>query len=94
MKDTETKLACFELRAQGKSLTSIADTVGVRRQTVANWLNEHGMGAGMHPGMEFALSLMDVNEEIKMLEEYRDALQARLEKVNKRLEGLRSGSST
>lgn len=55
--------------------------------------HEHGMGAGMHPGMEFALSLMDVNEEIKMLEEYRDALNARLEKVNKRLEGLRSGST-
>jgi hypothetical protein len=47
------------------------------------------MGAGMHHGMEFALPLMDVDEEIKMLEEYRDALKARLEKVNKRLEGLR-----
>jgi hypothetical protein len=45
------------------------------------------MGAGM--GMEFGLSLMDVSEEIKMLEEYRDALSARLEKVNRRLEGLR-----
>jgi len=41
MKDTETKLACFKLRAQGKSLATIADTVGVRRQTVANWLKEH-----------------------------------------------------
>lgn len=49
--------------------------------------HEHGMGAGM--GMEFGLSLMDVSEEIKMLEEYRDALSARLEKVNRRLEGLR-----
>ena len=47
------------------------------------------MGAGMHPGMDFAMSLMDVSEEIKMLEEYRDALSARLEKVNKRLEGLK-----
>jgi hypothetical protein len=47
------------------------------------------MGAGMHHGMEFALPLMDVDEEIKMLEEYRDALNARLEKVNKRLEGLK-----
>ena len=43
----------------------------------------------MHQGMEFALPLMDIDEEIKMLEEYRDALQARLEKVNKRLEGLK-----
>ena len=41
MKDTETKLTCFKLRAQGKSLATIADTVGVRRQTVANWLREH-----------------------------------------------------
>ena len=41
MKDTETKLRCFQLRAQGKSLAAIADTVGVRRQTVANWLKMH-----------------------------------------------------
>jgi transposase len=41
VKDTETKLRCFKLRAQGKSLATIADTVGVRRQTVANWLKEH-----------------------------------------------------
>src|SRR5450756_2184078 len=41
MKDAETKLTCFKLRAQGKSLATIADTVGVRRQTVANWLREH-----------------------------------------------------
>ena len=41
MKDTETKLTCFKLRAQGKSLAAIADTVRVRRQTVANWLREH-----------------------------------------------------
>jgi transposase len=41
MKDTETKLTCFKLRAQGKSLATIADTVSVRRQTVTNWLREH-----------------------------------------------------
>jgi lambda repressor-like predicted transcriptional regulator len=41
MKDTETKLTCVKLRAQGKSLATIAGTVGVRRQTVANWLKEH-----------------------------------------------------
>ncbi len=38
--------------------------------------------------MESPVSLMDVSEEIKMLEEYRDALNERLEKVNKRLAGL------
>lgn len=32
---------------------------------------------------------MDVDEEIKMLEEYKDALSARLEQVNKRLAGLK-----
>ncbi|MGB9854069.1 MAG: DUF5320 domain-containing protein [Candidatus Bathyarchaeales archaeon] len=33
--------------------------------------------------------LMEVEEEIKMLEEYREALTKRLEKVNKRLEALK-----
>jgi prefoldin subunit 5 len=32
---------------------------------------------------------MDVEEEIKMLEEYREALTRSLEKVNKRLEALK-----
>jgi hypothetical protein len=32
---------------------------------------------------------MDVEEEIKMLEEYREALTRILEKVNKRLEALK-----
>jgi hypothetical protein len=32
---------------------------------------------------------MDVSEEIKMSEEYRDALNERLQKVSKRLEGLK-----
>jgi hypothetical protein len=41
MKDTETKLTCFKLRAEGRPLAAIADTVGVRRQTVANWLKDH-----------------------------------------------------
>ena len=41
MKDTETKLRSFKLRAQGESLATIADKVGVQRQTVANWLKEH-----------------------------------------------------
>ncbi len=41
MRDTETKLTCIKLRAEGKPLAAIADTVGVRRQTVANWLKDH-----------------------------------------------------
>jgi hypothetical protein len=39
--------------------------------------------------MEFPFPLVDVAEEIKMFEEYSEALSARLDKVNKRLEGLK-----
>ncbi|MEM2106152.1 MAG: DUF5320 domain-containing protein [Candidatus Bathyarchaeia archaeon] len=35
------------------------------------------------------MPLMDVDEEVKMLEEYKEALTKRLEKVNKRLEALK-----
>jgi hypothetical protein len=45
------------------------------------------MGMGM--GMEPAVPLIDLDEEIKMLEEYRDALNMHLEKVNKRLNSLK-----
>jgi predicted GNAT family acetyltransferase len=38
MKDLDTKLRAIELRAQGNSLIAIAERVGVRRQTVADWL--------------------------------------------------------
>jgi hypothetical protein len=40
-------------------------------------------------GMEPPVPLIDVDEEIKMLEEYREALAVHLEKVNKRLSGLK-----
>ena len=40
-------------------------------------------------GMESPVPLMDVDEEIKMLEEYKDALTKQLERVNKRLEGFK-----
>ncbi len=46
----------------------------------------HSMGMG---SMEPPVPLMDVDEEIKMLEEYKDALNTHLEKVNKRLERLK-----
>jgi hypothetical protein len=39
--------------------------------------------------MGFPWPIMDVEEEIKMLEEYRQALTKRLEKVNERLEALK-----
>jgi len=44
---------------------------------------------GMEMGMESPVPLMDVEEEIKMLEEYKDALTKQLERVNKRLEGFK-----
>jgi len=40
-------------------------------------------------GMGYHLPLIDVQEEIKMLEEYKEALTKRLEQVNKRIEGLK-----
>ena len=45
-------------------------------------------GYHMH-SMGFPWPIMDVEEEIKMLEEYKEALTKRLEKVNKRLEALK-----
>ncbi|MBS7616390.1 DUF5320 domain-containing protein [Candidatus Bathyarchaeota archaeon] len=37
---------------------------------------------------------MDVEEEIKTLEEYREQLTQKLEKINKRLENLKPNKST
>jgi len=42
-----------------------------------------------HSPYDFAFSMMDEGEEIKMLEEYKEVLVKELEKVNKRLEVLR-----
>jgi len=78
MKDTETKLACFELRAQGKSLASIADTVGVRRQTVANWLNEH---------VEEVENLKELALD-ELRETCRMTKQTRIERLSTRLEHI------
>jgi len=44
---------------------------------------------GPRMGMAFPLPLMDVEEEVKMLEEYKEALTKRLEQVNKRIEALK-----
>jgi len=48
--------------------------------------HEHRCG---HGPMRFPWQIMDVEEEIKMLEEYKEALTRSLEKVNKRLEALK-----
>jgi len=52
-----------------------------------HWHHEPGMG--MEMGMESPVPLTDVEEEIRMLEEYKDALTEQLERVNKRLDGLK-----
>jgi len=83
MKDIETKLKCFKMRAEGKSLATIADTVGVRRQTVANWLNEH------HEEVENlkAMELDALREACWMTTQARiKRLSARLEKITAELE--------
>ena len=49
--------------------------------------HESAMCTGI--GMESPVPLTDVDEEIRMLEEYKDALTKQLERVNKRLEGLK-----
>jgi lambda repressor-like predicted transcriptional regulator len=78
MKDTETKLTCFKLRAKGESLVTIADTVGVRRQTVANWLKEH---------VEEVENLKAI--EIDALREaYWTTTRARIERLSARLEHI------
>ena len=41
MIDTDTKNRFLELRAQGKSLRTIADELSVGRQTLVNWERKH-----------------------------------------------------
>jgi hypothetical protein len=50
--------------------------------------HESRMGVGA--GIESLVPLMDIDEEIRMLEEYKDALTKQLEMVNKRLGRLKS----
>ena len=78
MKDTETRLTCFKLRAQGKSLATIADTVGVRRQTVANWLKEH----------EEEVENLKARELDALREACWMTTQARIERLSARLEHI------
>lgn len=52
-------------------------------------VGSHHQHHGLRMGMGYPFPLMDVEEEVKMLEEYKEALTKRLEKVNKRLEALK-----
>jgi transposase-like protein len=78
VKDVETKLKCLELRAQGKSLNVIAETVGVQRQTVANWLRQHAEEVENLKAME-----MDALREACWMTE-----QTRIERLSTRLEHI------
>ena len=84
MKDAKTKFTCFKLRAQGKSLATIADTVGVRRQTVANWLNEHHEEVENLKAMELdalrEACWMTTQARIKRLSARHEKITAELEK--------------
>ncbi len=76
MKDLETKLKCLELRAQGKSYHTIAKEVGVRRQTVADWLSEYTEEVANFKAME----LDALREACRMTK------QARIEHLRARCE--------
>jgi lambda repressor-like predicted transcriptional regulator len=78
MMDTATKFNCLTLRAQGKSLATIADTVGVRRQTVANLLREHAEEVENLKAME-----IDALREACWM-----TAQARIERLSARLEHI------
>ena len=51
----------------------------------------HGLYPEWHPSRHWAyhLPLMTAEEEVKKLEEYRKTLEKQLEKVNRRLKGLK-----
>jgi formate-dependent nitrite reductase cytochrome c552 subunit len=61
----------------------------VKREMCGNCHCNHGLEEHGTHGMVYPWPEMDVEEEVRMLEEYREALAKRLEKVNKRLEALK-----
>ncbi len=83
MKDVETKLRCFELRAQGRSYHAIAKEVGVRRQTVADWLNDYAEEFANYKAME----LDALREACQMTQHARiERLRARYEQITAELD--------
>jgi len=52
-------------------------------------VESHHQHHGPRMGMGYPFPLMDVEEEVKMLEEYKEALTKRLEQVTKRIEDLK-----
>ncbi len=69
---------CIKLRAQGKSVAVIAETVGVYRQTVVNWLAEHQEEIENLKAIE-----LDVLREACWM-----TRQARIERLSARLEHI------
>lgn len=83
MKDAETKRRCIELRAHGKSLNTIAEEVGVRRQTVANWLRE----LRVEVEHQSAIQLDALREASLMSKQQRiECLRTRLEHITAELD--------
>ena len=83
MKNLDTKLSAIELRAQGNSLNAIAKLLGVRRQTVADWLVECQEEVENLKAMELdALREAFLISKRKRLEQ----LTARLEQIRAEIE--------
>jgi DNA-binding transcriptional MerR regulator len=80
MNNLDTKLRVIELRAQGNSLNAIAKLVGVRRQTVADWLIDCAEEVDNLKAME-----LDA-----LLEAFLISKRKRLEQLTARLEQIRA----
>ena len=80
MKNLDTKLRAIELRAQGNSLIAIAELIGVRRQTVADWLID----------CEEEVDNLKAMELDALREAFLISKRKRLEQLTARLEQIRA----
>ena len=84
MKNLDTKLRAIKLRAQGNSLDTIAELVGVRRQTVADWLID----------CEEEVANLKAMELDALREAFLISKRKRLEQLTARLEQIRAEIDT
>jgi small-conductance mechanosensitive channel len=80
MKNLDTTLRAIELRAQGNSLIAIAELIGVRRQTVADWLID----------CEEEVANLKAMELDALREAFLISKRKRLEQLKARLEQIRA----
>ena len=78
MKSTEKKLEYIELRASGKSYSSIAEELGISKSTCSKW--EKALGADIEALREEHLQ--------ELYTSYSMAKEARIEKIGKTLQGI------